>query len=143
MKKDKLINPKDILHKQAAKFIENITKQLYNYIENIESPEIHTILAELNKKKVTIEWVETILNNHIFDKFPQGIKPKGKGDIVVYRHIAWYILIKMGYTLQEIADYFLATHGTIINARNRIEGLLEVKDVATIKIYYTILEKLK
>ena len=136
---------KENLHIQSAELINNISKLLYDFIENIDvSPKIETIIDQMDNRGFTIPQLEKIINELIYDKYPKGVRdPTRAYGIIKYRHMMWFILHDAGYIYEDISLYFGVKHPTVINGYKKTKELLEVRDTWTIRIYYKILEQIK
>ncbi len=69
-------------------------------------------------------------------------KVSRKSDVVLIRHIVFYVLRKEKYTLNSIGEHFGKDHSTIIHGIKSIENYLSIPSHPTTKKINTILNQL-
>jgi hypothetical protein len=95
-----------------------------------------------------LDELENILNTsfaHVYAKgymYPDGIRtPRRKRELVLYRHIFYYMADKMGYGPSYTGGYLGFDHATAIHGVKTFANLLESKNTHAVELYNIILHE--
>jgi len=118
----------------AMEKFDNDIKKAFNPLEDPDNDKVVTFSLSIHD---IFKEVESISGLPVFTERNK------KGDNVMYRQIAYYILNTMGYGPSEIASHSNRDHATIIHGRKMVEDLLEVGDVKYTYNYNKVVEHLR
>lgn len=96
--------------------------------------------------RTPLEYLEYAVNAVLFelDTDPKGIRNKTRdGVVLMHRQIAFYLSIKMGYSLSLIGRYFGWNHATVIHSRKVVDNYIHTKNKKFIVIYNKIENELQ
>lgn len=89
--------------------------------------------------------LESIINEHFMEMcpksimFPDGIRTKSrKRELVVYRHLFYFMASKMGYGPSFIAAHMDFDHATAIHGTRAFTDLLESRDKQALQIFNAV-----
>ena len=96
----------------------------------------YIIFPGLKIKKIKTLNTDNIIQS-VCDSFHTSLdnikRKKRKRELVTARHLCYYFLRKYtDNTLKEIGFFFNTDHTTVIHGCNKIEGFLEIKEIATL-----------
>jgi len=90
-------------------------------------PSIHSLYRPESSPKMDLEVILHTVCRY-FNVKPIDLMTRYRGrDIIPARHISMYLMLKYHkITLKKVGEYFGRDHSTVIAAKRRIEGLIQV-----------------